>query len=192
MPISALPIETDRYRFTIEQYHRMVETGVLSEHDRVELINGEIMQMTPIGGRHIAIVMNLDEDFRDLLGKRCQILVQCPIRCNDQSEPQPDLALLKRRDDRYVGHFPLAEDVLLLIEVSDSSIIYDKETKIPFYASQNIPEVWIVNLKTNQLEIYREPSVQGYLNEKVLNRDDRISPSAFPDCLIPVEIVLRG
>ena len=146
------------HRFTIEDFHRMAEAGILSETDRVELLHGEIVEMTPIHSRHAAGVDRLARLFFETAGKRAHIRIQNPIRIPDHSEPQPDLVLARLRDDDYAGSHPGPGDVLLLVEVSDTTAGYDREVKIPLYAAAGIPEVWLVDLPGRAVEVYQDPA----------------------------------
>ena len=135
-----------RRAFSVDEYHAMVEAGILTKHDRVELLDGEIIAMVPIGSGHASCVMRLSELLSEAVGKRAIVSVQSPVRLDEASEPQPDLMLLKRRDDFYAAAHPTPADVLLLIEVSDTTVAFDKNVKLSLYARSMIPEVWIVNL----------------------------------------------
>jgi Uma2 family endonuclease len=184
----ALPLT--RHLFTVDEYHRMAENHVLSEDDRVELIDGEIIEMAPIGSGHLGHVNRLGRVFGAAIGERALLSVQNPVRLGHRSEPQPDVALLQPRADDYAGNIPTPADVLLLIEVADSSLVYDRDTKVPMYARSGIPEVWLVNLIDAEIVIYREPSVTGYQSVQVLRRGDMIAPLAFPDVVIAVSDLL--
>jgi Uma2 family endonuclease len=151
-----------RHRYTVDEYHRMGQAGVLSQDARVELIEGEIIDMTPIGSRHAATVKRLSHALMQAVGNTAIVSVQDPVVLDDRSEPQPDLALLNPRDDFYAGAHPTAMDVLLIIEVADASLLYDREVKLPLYARHRIPEVWLVDLENNMLLIHREPQDERY------------------------------
>lgn len=151
-----------RKYFTIDEYHRMVAENILSEQDRTELIEGEVLYMSPIGSRHAACVNRLTAVLSTLLNNHAIVSIQNPIQLSQFSEPEPDVALLRPRDDFYASHLPTAADVLLVIEVADTSIDYDQHTKLPLYARSGIPEVWIVNLNTNTIFTYTQPSIGEY------------------------------
>lgn len=151
-----------RRRFTVAEYHRMGASGILSEDDRVELIEGEIVEMAPIGSRHQACVDRLTELFSIQLAQRAVIRVQGPIRLSEHSEPQPDLALLRRRPDFYAASHPGPQDILLVVEVADTSADYDREVKLLLYGRYGIPEVWLVDLASECVDVCREPSMGGY------------------------------
>jgi len=158
----------DIYKWTIKEYHKMVEAGVLQEDAAVELLNGQIIKMSPSGGLHAACIDLLDELLRDKLGKAVNIRVQGPVVLNDYSEPEPDVAVLKRKENFYADGHPKAEDVLLVIEVSDSTIAKDQTLKRNAYAASNIAEYWIVNLPDSQLEQYFYPNKGDYQQVRIL------------------------
>ena len=150
-----------KHCFTVEEYHKMGESGIFGEDDRVELVEGEVVEMTPIGGRHLWVVNRLTDvlaDFREM--GPFVISVQNPVVLGEYEEYQPDLALLRR--DAPGGKVPRAEDVLLVVEVADTSLQYDREEKLPRYARAGIPEVWIVNVREEVIEIYADASPSGY------------------------------
>ncbi|MDR4507436.1 MAG: Uma2 family endonuclease [Candidatus Brocadiaceae bacterium] len=174
------------HRFNIKEYHQLIESNILHEDDRVELIEGRIIDMTPIGSKHAACVGRLNRIFTMKLQTSTIVQVQNPIQLLGQSEPQPDIVLLKNRDDFYAEKLPTADDILLVIEVADSSLEYDKETKIPLYAKANIPEVWLVNLIENIVEIYSAPSPEGYNVITKRRRSQILTPKNFPDIKVVV------
>jgi Uma2 family endonuclease len=166
--------------FTVSEYDRMGETGILTEDDRVELVEGEIIEMSPIGRRHAACVGRLTNLFGRLLAESAIVWVQNPIVLNDYSEPQPDVVLLRRRDDFYERSLPTPDDVLLVVEVADTTIEYDRQIKVPLYARAGIAEVWIVNLVDEQIEIYAQPVNDAYQIKREVRRGETInSPSAL-------------
>ena len=179
--------ELARRLFTVDDYYRMAEAGILHEDDRVELIEGEIVEMPPIGSFHASIVDDMAQFFAAHLTRaQVQVRIQNPIRLSDFSEPQPDLALLRPRADRYREGHPGPEDVLLLVEISSSSTSYDRQIKLPLYAREGIAEFWLVDLEARTVEVYREPTSIGYRISQTLQTADSISPLAFPD--LPLEI----
>lgn len=163
-----------RYRFTVEEYRRMGEANVFLSGVRVELIEGEIVDMSPIGKRHAARVEALDELLRERLQRTVNIRVQSPVQLDDHSEPEPDISVLKRRDDFYEHELPKPEDVLLLIEVSDTTLEYDSKVKVPLYAHAGIPEVWIINLKDERVETFASPSGDAYQATATLSRGEEV------------------
>lgn len=159
---------------TVEEYHKMAEVGILTEDDRVELINGEIYAMSPITSLHAANVKGIRTFLQDLIGNKAVFGVQDPIVLGGSSEPEPDISVLHFRKDFYAEKHPTAEDIYFLIEVSMSTVRFDKNIKGPLYASSNIPEYWIVNLEKEQIEIYRNPKGNQYMERKIYREDDSI------------------
>ncbi len=168
-----LPAEVKRHRFTAQEYHGMVDAGLLAEDDRVELIDGEIVEMTPIGARHLACVVTLTHLLMEASGGRYFVSVQNPILLDEGNEPQPDLSLLKARPDP-AGSLPGPDDVLLVVEVSDSTLSYDRNVKLPRYGRSGVPEVWIVNLEARKIEIHSDPSPQGFRSSRVVSSDEQV------------------
>lgn len=178
-----------KHLFTVEEYHRMAATGILGPEERVELIEGEIIDMLPIGAPHAGVVGNLTTLFARLADK-CQLWIQNPIRLSQLSEPQPDVALLVPRPGVYVRDHPMPQDVLLVVEVADTSLQQDRGIKVPLYARHRIREVWIVNVPDGTLERYLGPEGDAYTIHHVFQRGQRLSPAAFPDLEIAVDSVL--
>ena len=183
-------IEPLKKLYTVTEYHALVDAGILREDDRVELIEGEIRPMPPIGSPHAGGVNRLTALFAGKLVGRAVISVQNPVWLSEISEPQPDFLVLRFREDYYSSSHPQPEDVLLLIEVADSSLGFDRGRKARLYARCGIPEVWVQNLGGAALEIFRDPSPQGYRNVRTFRRGDRISPLAFPDFVLEVSTIL--
>ena len=179
-----------RHRFSVDDYEQMIEFGVLTENDRVELIRGEIIDKMSIGDRHAATVKRLRYLLGDLVAKRATIGVQDPVRLDD-SEPEPDISLLQPRSDYYASGHPRAADVLLLIEVSDTSIDLDRDVKGPLYAQSHIVEYWILNLNDDTLEVYRQPQSAGtYSDARILRRGDQIEIASLPGVIVQVAELL--
>nr|WP_245817272.1 Uma2 family endonuclease [Hydrococcus rivularis] len=178
-------------KFTVEQYHKMAEVGILTEEDRVELIKGEIVEMSPIGLKHAATVNRLNQLFYRKLGDRVLISVQNPIQLTNNSEPQPDLSLLKPRADFYETKTPEANDIFLIVEVADTTIIYDRDIKIPLYAENGISEVWLIDVNNQSLTIYRQPTPQGYQAIQTLDGNQNLSLLAFPEITINFSEILN-
>lgn len=153
----------------------MAAAGVLSENDRVELIEGEIVEMNPIGSRHAACVGRLTKILERQAGDHAIVWVQNPVQINDHSEPLPDVALLKPRDDFYAQANPQPADVLLIIEVADSSVEYDRVVKMPLYAQAGIPEMWLVNLPKDTIEIYTQPLGETYREIRLVKRGESLT-----------------
>lgn len=185
-----LPAEVERHRFDVEEYHRMLEVGLLSEDDRVELIGGEIIDMTPVGKRHLACVVTLTHLLVQTAGDRYFVSVQNPIRLGRREEPQPDLSLLKTRPDPDVEGPPPGDDVLLVIEVSDTSLAYDKNVKLPLYAKAGIPEVWIVDLPARKVEVYADPAFGGYRSFREAGPGGHVRSETVEGLALPVDEVL--
>jgi len=143
--------------FSVAEYHQMVDAGILTENDKIELINGEFITMSPIGSKHASCVKRLNTLLSNQLQDDAIISVQDPIQADEYSEPEPDLAVLKPRADFYADGHPQPSDVLIVIEVSDSTLGFDKEVKLPLYAKAGIPEAWVINLPENTVEIYTTP-----------------------------------
>ena len=150
-----------RHLISVDAFHRMGETGILGPRDRVELIDGEIIDMSPIGVLHAAIVARLASHFSQRLGPIGVVWCQNPLRLDDISEPEPDIAILRPRADFYMTAHPGAADVLLVIEVADTSLAYDLGTKVPLYARHGIPEVWVIDAATRHTRVFRRPVGNG-------------------------------
>jgi Uma2 family endonuclease len=182
-----MQIETAKRLFTVDEYYRMAEAGILTRDDRVELIDGEIIEMSPIGSRHAGCVNRANRLFTSAFGKRVVVSVQNPLRLTNYTEPEPDVVLLKPRDDEYGSKTPAADDALLVVEIADTTLSYDSKVKMPRYAAARIPEVWIENLQDEVLHVYRDPTATGYTTSLALRRGESISPFAFPDVTFTVE-----
>jgi hypothetical protein len=183
-------LQSVRRPFTTTEYHRLIQAGVLAEDDRVELIDGEIIKMVPIGPRHAACVDRLAEILRDSLRKRAIVRVQSPIELGDYSEPQPDIAVLKRRADFYAQNHPSPVDVLIAIEVSDTSQEKDRELKIPSYARAEIPEAWLVDLIKDRIEIHSQPAAGVYQEVEIVLRGQKVISSTLPQLKTKADILL--
>jgi Uma2 family endonuclease len=171
-----------RRRFTREEYHRMGEVRILKPTDRVELIRGEIVEMSPPGRRHRAFVDNLNALLMPRLAGLAIVSVQNPVALSEDTEPQPDLQILRRRLVPYKEREAFADDTLLLIEVAETSLRYDRSTKLRLYAEAGIPEYWIVDCVAEAVEIYRSPHTEGYRDVlRVTEAGAALSPQAFPD-----------
>ena len=188
MTTTALPTQTAapaRRRFTVEEYCAMAETGILAEEERIELLDGEIFVMPPIGTPHEDGTTRLSSDLIYRLYGRAWVRVQNSVRLDDYGLPEPDIAVVRLRDD-YHRERATPADVLLLIEVADTSLEYDREVKLPRYAAAGIPEVWIVNLRAREVEAYDDPVGGAYRNRRVVTANGRVSPKAFPDVVLAV------
>ena len=183
-------VEPSRHRFTVDEYEALGRLEEFCGGPRLELIEGEIVEMTPIGPDHAGDVMWLHAELMPRLGGRAVIRVQNPLRLGDLSEPEPDLTVLVPPLDRYRRRHPMAEDVLLLVEVSNSSLRFDRATKVPLYARHGVAEVWIVDLTGETVEVYRQPSPEGYSTVDRRGRGESVSPATFPDIELSVDELL--
>ena len=177
----ALEVDVKRRLFTVAEYHRMGEAGILGEDERVELIEGEIVQMAPIGPRHVGSVININRLFVTRLGDRAVVSPQNPVVIPPRSEPQPDLLLLRPRTVSYSRELPTSQDVLLAVEVADTSVRFDRLVKARLYARAGIAEFWLCLAMDGAVEVYREPRRDGYAGMLVHGPGDVVSPFAFPD-----------
>lgn len=177
-----------RHRLTVGDFHKLGEAGILGEDARVELIEGELIDMAPIGSSHAGTVRLLIRTLTRCLGDNAIIDAQNPIILGDESEPQPDIAVLRPRDDYYRASHPRAEDILLLIEVSDSTVQYDRSVKVPLYARHGIPEVWLINLQQQCVEIYRKPC-RGFSEYQHLDlmREGSLTPKLLPKAAVNID-----
>lgn len=181
-------------RFTLDEYHKLAELGFFHEEERIELINGELIQKIAKGKSHETCLRNLLRLLPKLVGDRATLQCQAPIVIPPKSEPKPDLAIVKNRDDNYLSGHPQPADVLLVMEVSDSSLLYDQDVKIPLYAQAGISDYWIFNLFDNSLEFYSEPyqnnqGKYGYLNKRIILPNQVIFLPCFPDLSIDLSRV---
>ena len=184
--------DRDRIRkYTVDEYHAMVETGILTPDERVELIDGEIVQMPPMSSPHASVINHIVSRFNRMLGDdQAVVWSQCPITFPINTEPEPDVALLRPRADFYRSNLPTPQDTLLLIEVSRTTLRYDRNIKLPLYALAGIPEVWLVNLAQDTIEVYRGPEGGAYRASNQLRAGGTVSPQAFPDLRFAVEELL--
>jgi Uma2 family endonuclease len=185
-----MPLELKRRQFTRSQYHQMIATGVLSEGEQVELINGEILEMAAIGSRHAAQVNRLNRLFSRQLGDEVLVSVQNPIELGSRSEPQPDVVLLRFRADYYASGHPQAADVLLVVEVADTTVEYDRNVKALIYAQTGIEEYWLVNLLTGVIEVFRQPTANGYQIAETRQRGASLMLSTWENLTLSVDEIL--
>jgi Uma2 family endonuclease len=185
-----MPVET-LHRFNVQEYYRMAETGVLRPDARVELLDGKVLNMSPIGSSHAGMVKRFIRIFTRLADGRWAVSAQDPVRLDEHSEPQPDFMVLKPSADDYTSRHPELDDVFLLVEVADASLDFDREEKIPAYGRAGILECWLVNLRDRTLEIYRAPHFTGYGSKTVLRAGDKANPQAFPDAVVDVAELLK-
>ncbi len=180
-----------RYRFTVDEYERLAEIGVPAHCDRVELLDGEIVEMSPIGTLHASVVGRLTSVLSRRLGDRAIVWVQNPIQLRAvRSVPQPDLVLLRPQADFYAAMRPGPGDVLLLMEVMDTSAETDRRVKLPLYARAGITETWLVDVNTAELHAFRAPAETGYTHTRVLGRAEVVTPAAFPNVTLAVAELL--
>jgi Uma2 family endonuclease len=177
-------------RFNVNEYHRMAAAGILHEDDPVELIEGEIVEMPPMGSIHAACVSRLDRLFARQAGDLAIVRVQLPVQLDEHSEPEPDLALVRLRPDFYAAAHPGPGDVLLVIEVADTTVRYDRTVKGALYARASIPEYWLVDLQRGHVDVRREPARGRYRTIRVFHRGERLTPQALPGIEIAVEAIL--
>ncbi|MGI8915189.1 MAG: Uma2 family endonuclease [Chloroflexota bacterium] len=180
-----------RYRFTLAEYHRMGESGVLPRGKRVELIDGEVVEMSAVGSKHVGCVNRLDALLHEQLGRRAAIVqVQSPVVLAEHHEPEPDVTVLRFRPDYYSDALAEPSDVLLLIEVADSSLAFDQGVKLPLYARAGIPEVWIVDLESAMIERNTGPLGDVYTLTERIGRGGVISCSTLPAITVQADEVL--
>ena len=182
--------ELQRRRFTADEYYRMAEAGVLRADDRVELVDGEIIEMTPIGSRHAACVDRLTVLVQRCAEGRGTLRVQGPIRLDAHSEPEPDLAVLRPRADFYASAHPGPGDVLLVVEVADASLRYDREIKVGLYARAGILETWLVDLQNERVEVFTDPTPQGYRASRQFRRGEPLASQALPAASLLVDEIV--
>lgn len=173
--------EATRKRFNVDEYHRMAEVGVLGPDERTELIDGEVFQMTAIGGRHAWCLIRMVRVLGAALMDRAIVSPQIPLGLGDYTEPVPDLALLRMRDEVSGSRLPSASDAVLVVEISDATAALDLNVKRPRYAAAGIPELWIADLEAGGLRVWRAPAGHEYTAGLVLGPDDHVSVEAFPD-----------
>lgn len=185
-----MAVELKRRRFTRAEYHRMAETGILKPNARVELIDGEIIEMSPIGGPHVACVDRLTRIFTRGVGDDTIVRIQGSIALSDDGEPEPDVVLLRFREDFYASDPATERDVLLIVEVADTSELYDRTTKGPLYACHGIPELWIADLSRQWVTRFTDPTPGDYATSRVYRRGESLTPLAFPDLAVAVNSIL--
>lgn len=181
MSVSTPPQSPQTRRFTVSEYHRMAETGILGEDDPVELINGQIYVMSPIGSQHAACVRRLTRQFILAVRDQAEVSVQNPVLLTPDSEPEPDVAILAPREDAYAARHPRPNEVMLVVEVSGSTLEFDRDKKLPLYAQAGIPEMWIVALDEDRIHVYRQPDGPRYTEHITCERDGALTVQALPD-----------
>jgi Uma2 family endonuclease len=185
-----MQIETTKKLFTVDEYYRMAEAGIIGPEDRVELIDGEVIQMSAIGHRHMTAVNRSNDFLTGAFRRRAIVSVQNSLRLTNYTEPQPDIVLLKYRPDFYKEKKFTTDDALLVIEVADTTIGYDRQIKLHKYAQAMVREVWIANLEDDVLEVYRDPAAGRFNISLILRRGESVFVLAFPETPIPVDEIL--
>lgn len=185
-----MTFELARRRFTVAEYHAMGDSGIIAPDERVELIDGEIIRMSPINEPHASEVDRLNDMFVPRFRDQAIVRVQNPTVVDDYSEPEPDLMLLRRKPDFYRSGHPRPGDILLVVEVADTSLTYDRRVKAPLYARAEIPEHWRVEIRHNRVVIHRDPTPEGYRSVRVARRGESIAPLAFPERSLKVDEIL--
>lgn len=183
-------LQIARRPFTTAEYHRMIEAGILTEDDRIELLDGEIIKMAPIGPRHAACVKRLNAFLSRKVSRVAIVGAQDPIHLDDYSEPQPDISLLKPRDDFYSQEHPTPEDVLIAIEVADSTVDSDRQTKLPAYARAGIQEAWLVDLVNDRIEIHSQPNAGVYQEVRIVLRHQKVVSRSLPQLKLKADDIL--
>lgn len=179
-----------RHRLTAEQYRLMGECGILPPDAKVELIEGEVIDMAPTGSRHAGVVRHIASVFERAAAGAALVSIQSPIALGMTSQPEPDIALLRPRSDFYKSRHPEPADVLLLVEVADTSLRYDRRIKTPLYARHGVSEVWVVDLERDRVCVYRQPTASGYRITEDFKRRDSVAPQALAQCAIDLDAVL--
>lgn len=185
-----MAVQLTRRLFTVHDYHRMADAGILGEDDRVELIEGEILAMSPIGPPHGAAVDRANRAMVNITGEKAIVRVQGSVGLDDYNEPQPDIVLMRPRDDFYATRLPGPPDILLIVEVAQSSLDYDRKIKARIYARTGIPEYWVADLNHDCLFIHRDSRNGEYRTERRLQRGESIAPQLLPECVVQVDSLL--
>jgi Uma2 family endonuclease len=185
-----MAVEIARRLFNVHEYHKMVDAGVLCEDDRVELIRGEILEMSPIGPRHSAAVLRALNTVLRIVGDHAIVGCQGSIRLDEYDEPQPDIYLLRLKEDFYASGHAGPKDMLLIVEMADSSLEYDQSVKVQLYAETGIEEYWIADIRNDRIVTYSDRTDRGYQTERVFQRGSTLTPKLLPDCPIPADALL--
>jgi Uma2 family endonuclease len=174
------------HKMSAPQFQKLANAGAF-EDAHVELFDGEIFNMSPVGAEHAALVRRLTEALREVFGKKYIIAVQDPIRLDDYTQPQPDLTVLHRRDDFYAAKLPEPADILLVIEVADTTRLYDRNTKMPRYARSSIPELWIIDVPTKQIEQYTQPREAGYRTVQYHSQGETLTCTSIENLTLAID-----
>lgn len=185
-----MPVEITKRLFTVHDYHRMGEAGILSKDDRVELIYGEILAMSPIGPRHNAAVDRATRAMVNITGERAIVRVQGSVGLDEYDEPQPDVVLLRPKEDFYAPQLPGPPDILLIVEIAESSLEYDRSIKARLYAETGISEYWVADLKNDCLFVYSDLRDKSYRLVRQFHRGDFIAPQLLPECRLQIDVLL--
>ena len=183
-----MAIQVSKRLFTVDEYERMAEAGILTGDERVELVEGEIVRMAAKGSRHSACVSRITDLFYRYARQSAIVRVQDPVRISSQSELEPDVALLRLKDDFYASEHPQASDIYLLVEVSDTTLSYDRGVKLALYAKAGIREVWIVSLPEETIEVYAHPEGDNYRETRAARRGDMIEVQSVPGLALAVSV----
>ena len=187
--MSAVLEYPQRHAVSAVEYLRMGEAGIFTPDARLELIEGEIIEMAPIGSRHAGAVKILNRLLGGLVGDRAIVSVQDPLVVGERSALQPDLALLEPRADSYSGAHPTPGDVLLVVEVADTTLAFDLGTKVPLYARFGVPEVWVIDLQERAVRVFRDSSASGYRTSFTISGDDSVAVARLPDVVIALPVL---
>jgi Uma2 family endonuclease len=172
-------VQVERRLITVDEYEQMVKAGVFREDDRLELIEGDLVKMSPIGAAHAGYVKRLNRLLSQQVSGNALIAIQDPVRLI-RSEPEPDIALLRPRADDYIDSLPQAADIVLVVEVADTSVDYDRQVKLPLYAAAGITEAWLLDLNRRVVEVHRQPGEAGYAEKRTLRAGDQLTNAALP------------
>ncbi len=187
---ATIATEPTRKKFTVEEYYKLGEVGIIGPDERTELIDGDIILMSPMGRRHFGFLIRLNRIFSKLFNDRALVAIQGPVRLNGELQPEPDLLILKPCGDDYIESDIQIQDIYLLIEVADTTINHDRNVKSVLYGRAGIIELWIVDINAELVEVYRNPGPNGYESIQQFRRGESISPLAFPDLVISVDDIL--
>jgi Uma2 family endonuclease len=182
--------DISRRLFTVDDYHRMGKAGILAEGDRVELIRGEILAMSPIGPPHCASVDRVVHAFFQTISGSAIVRAGGSVRLDQYSEPQPDIALLRPRDDFYASRHAGPRDILLIVEVAESSLEYDRTIKARLYADAGVPEYWIVDIRNDRVLVYSDPAGEAYRTVRECHRREQLALRLLPECRFDVDVLL--
>jgi Uma2 family endonuclease len=188
--LSHMRTDVERRRFNVDEYYAMADAGILSRTDRVELVDGEIVAMTPIGPVHASVVDRAASALMRAAGEQAIVRVQNPIRLDTFDEPQPDLAVLRLPGDTYRKAHPQPPDILLVVEVADHSLRYDRDVQGPLYARSGIIEYWLVDLASRTVSCYTSPEGGVYRDVTFSRGGESITPAALPGCIVSVDDLL--